>query len=664
MANEIKETVPFSFDEIYAGIEELFSAKGYDSPYDGSNISQLITSMAYTTSMLNANTAVNINETILTLAQKRENIIQDARLLGYEPTQKISYIYSLTLKFDETKTYNIPHLAKFIDKTNTYYYMGNDIDIDAIAGDTITIYVKEGNLITYKDEPENLRQIIGNQQFLDIPYPNVEQDGIEVYITYYLDTGILSAKERFFKSSTLLIDVDDNLSKKFVRLENIELGTPRIYFVLSNVGNAVPTGAIVEMNVLQSNGKNGEMHNIPSSDLKNISIIDYSLSVRGNDIESKDSIKTNAPVLHNTASRCVTANDYEVISKKHSACKEAFVFGGEDEHPNRLGNIYLSLTPEKASRTFTQDPENTLWTLDKLNDLYNNYLLPSELLSNQVDSNRIIKNPGVIDTIQVLNLPALKYNIRNPLYVLMNFNINIVKYPLSSVHTQLRQQIFDILNTYIQTLEKFNTEFFKSNIIKKLDEYLTNITGLELNVDFKVMLDKKSLSTETIQTVQKNNVTNEYEIVDIEEKAVHLYLDTPYEAIYDNNNILIEQNLPSIDTENFIDGQTLSVDYNSPTVFPATTNQILSKDVKSITYPINLGSSYGRGGQKIGEYTIYNDRSTYIKVKLFSENLDMSEVKFLTLRYPSENIKTLRSSIFKLNTVSIGKFIQSSSSQI
>jgi len=85
---EIKETVPFSFDEIYDGIADLFADKGYDSPYDGSNLSQLITSMAYTVSTLNANTAVNINETILTLAQKRDNIVQDARLLGYEQLRK------------------------------------------------------------------------------------------------------------------------------------------------------------------------------------------------------------------------------------------------------------------------------------------------------------------------------------------------------------------------------------------------------------------------------------------------------------------------------------------------------------------------------------------------------------------------------------------------
>jgi len=559
---EIKETVPFSFDEIYSGIAELFTEKGYDSPYDGSNLSQLITSMAYTVSTLNANTAVNINETILTLAQKRDNIVQDARLLGYEATQKISFVYELELEFTETKLYNIPHLSKFTAGDNNYYYMGDDFDFDATIGDKTTILVKEGTLITYVDEPENLRQVIANQQYLDIPYPDVESDGIEVYITYYQDDGILSTKERFFKSPTLLIDMDDNLSKKFIRLENIDMDTPRIHFTLSNVGNKVPTGAIVEMNILQSKGTEGAMTELPVTEILDLDIISYKLSIKGNEIETNQSIKDNAPVLHNTASRCVTANDYEVIAKKHSACKEAFVFGGEDEHPIKLGNIFLSLTPEKSNRTFSQNTENTEWTLDNLTDVNNNYLLPNEIISNEIDVNGNIKNPGVLDTIKVLNLPSLRYNIRNPLYVLMNFDIKIVKYALSSVHTEVRQQIFDLLNEYILELETFGAEFFKSNTIKKLDSFLTDITGLELDVTFKIMIDNKSISTETTQAIVES------EIVDVEENAIHLYLDTPYENLYSDTGFIIEDNIPRIDTENFVDGRNLYVDYTNPSVIP------------------------------------------------------------------------------------------------
>jgi hypothetical protein len=651
---EIKETVPFSFDEIYDGIAELFEAKGYDSPYDGSNLSQLITSMAYTTSMLNANTAININETILTLAQKRENIVQDARLLGYEATQRISYVYEIELTFTETKLYNIPHLAVFTSGGNTYYYTGDDFDFDATAGDTKKILVKEGKLITYLDEPENLRQVIGSEQYLDIPYPNVESDGIEVYITYYQDDGILSNRERFFKSPTLLIDIDDNLSKKFIRLENIDMDTPRIHFTLSNVGNEVPRGAVVEMNVIQSKGPDGSTTDDFKTDIAGINIENYELSIRGNNIESNQSIKDNAPVLHNTASRCVTANDYEVIAKKHSACKEAFVFGGEDEHPIKLGHIFLSLTPEKSTRTFTQNTENTEWVLDNLEVIENNYLLPQELESNEVDVNGNIKNPGVLDNIKALNLPSLRYNIRNPLYILMDFDIRIVKYALSSVHTEVRQTIFDLLSEYILELETYSTEFFKSNAIKKLDSFLTDITGLEMSVAFKIMIDKNSVSEESTQAIQGQS------IVEVTENNIVLYLDTPYENIYADTGLILLPNLPRIDTVNFVPGKDLSVDFTHPYVIPETipgNPDELSKSKDSIEFPVYLGpiDTTDLSVNKVGTYTIYNDRTTYIRVKINTDSFynELDTARFITLKYPSENIKTLRSGIFKLNKVSI-----------
>jgi len=650
----LKETIPFDFDDIYTGIEKKFAEKGYDSPYPGSNLAQLITSMAYTTSMLNANTAININETILTLAQKRPNIIQDARLLGYEPTQRISFVYELTLEFQENKNYNIPHLSEFVQGANKYYYMGDDLDIqNATSGDSVKILVKEGTLTTYKDSPKNLRQVMANQQYLDIPYTNVESNGIEVYVTFYQDNGILSSKEKFFKSPTLLIDIDDKLTKKFIRLENIEMKTPRIYFTLGNVGNPVPVGAIVEMNVLQSDGPDGEMTNIPTTDIKDVKITNYNLIIKGNDVEPNKSIKENAPVLNNTASRCVTANDYEVISRKHSACKEAFVIGGEDEHPMKLGNIYLSLTPEKAIRTFTQDTENTKWNINNLNVITNNYLLDAEYES-KTSNNGHIKNPGVLDDIKMLNLPALRYNRRDPIYILMDFDIRIVKYALSSVHTVVRQKVFDILNNYIKSLEKFETEFFKSNAIKKIDEYLTDVTGLELDVTFQIMLDKKSISSETVQIIKDEK------IVDSIENAIHIYLDTPYENIYDIDGNLMINNLPKIDTTDFIEiGNNLSVDYLSPSVTPDITTIELNNRCQSISFPIKINDI------EVGTYNIYNDRTTYIKIKILVDTeinsgrektkiIDyFGTTKYINLLYPSKNIKTLRSSIFKLNTVNI-----------
>ena len=35
----IKETIPFNFDELQAKLTKMFADKGYDSNYEGSNVS-------------------------------------------------------------------------------------------------------------------------------------------------------------------------------------------------------------------------------------------------------------------------------------------------------------------------------------------------------------------------------------------------------------------------------------------------------------------------------------------------------------------------------------------------------------------------------------------------------------------------------------------------
>ena len=153
----IKETLPFTYDEIYQDIAKRLIEKGWDGAYEGSNGAILASVLSYIVSSLNFNTATNINENILTLATKRKNVIQDARVLSYEPFHKKSTILEITLSFTRTGYFKIPKYSSFIINGFTYYYFGNDLEfnIDKI-GDTTSIQVKEGLLIKNEDYPDIL----------------------------------------------------------------------------------------------------------------------------------------------------------------------------------------------------------------------------------------------------------------------------------------------------------------------------------------------------------------------------------------------------------------------------------------------------------------------------------------------------------------------------
>ena len=74
------------------------------------------------------------------------------------------------------------------------------------------------------------------------------------------------------------------------------------------------------------------------------------------------------------------------------------------------------------------------------------------------------------------------------------------------------------------------------------------------------------------------------------------------------------------------------------------------------------------GTKIIGVYSVFNDRTTYIRVKIYCKKVTdtytipgfdpldkdlFNTTRYINLQYPTENMKTLRNSIFKLNTVKI-----------
>ena len=206
---DVVQTVPFNFDELYTEIKRQFSSSGYDVS-EGSNTSQLMTAEAYLISMLNANTALNVNETILPYATRRDNVVNDARNFGYEIQHKTSYVYNLTVSVTDGQKHIIPKYTKFECNGHTYYYFGKQIEVNPELKQIITIQVKEGTLYTYEDDPEALTVTIGTtyengqnvtQYYIDIPYTDVEEDGIECFCTYYDDYGIYFDKEPLIKAS-------------------------------------------------------------------------------------------------------------------------------------------------------------------------------------------------------------------------------------------------------------------------------------------------------------------------------------------------------------------------------------------------------------------------------------------------------------------------------
>ena len=160
--NITSSVLPYNQSEIESVMKQIMYSNGItDVMYEGSNVSQLTSVVSYVIASLQANTAMNIQETLLPLATKRMNVLFGARQLGYEPHAIKSYKYKLLLKplYDTSKTITDPNTGEeIIDIHNTddrkisivkntrfksgdksYYYVGPTlVDVITVNNNDIT----------------------------------------------------------------------------------------------------------------------------------------------------------------------------------------------------------------------------------------------------------------------------------------------------------------------------------------------------------------------------------------------------------------------------------------------------------------------------------------------------------------------------------------------
>ena len=403
------EIIPYNQDEIEEEVKKILLNNGMvDIQYPGSNVSQLANVMSYLIHVLNTNTAINLKEVLLPLATKRTNVLWGARQLGYEPTQKISYVYKLKVNINKNPLFGMnpgepgysdtwevifAKYTKLLSGSNTYYYLDDDIKIvtsnELIDNEDDTSYfyinVKEGVLTKFEDNDllvqrsfniiDENGEVRVKQNYI-IPFENVEENGLEVFLSYIDEDGIEHIREKWEKSDYFLIDDSLEINKhKYARIQNILLNVPEIYFEVGEIGPKIRLNTLIETNVLQSSGKLGEAGTsfaLADQVASQIFVINSFEEIqRGHDEESSTSIKQNAPIFNNTGNRLVTANDYVAMAQKHEKVHSAICWGTEEETARDYALVYLSMTPERTIREF-----KSVYKTDDNNDENDNELSP------------------------------------------------------------------------------------------------------------------------------------------------------------------------------------------------------------------------------------------------------------------------------------------------
>jgi hypothetical protein len=428
----------------------------------------------------------------------------------------------------------------------------------------------------------------------------------------------------FTKRTYFVVDDEvDNNKDSFLPLMDFDTGFVRVYFSYGKTGKNLYPGSKVSINLLKSSGVLG--NNITAIAIED-TLMKENLMIEpgsspilvsvGSDLETNESIKTNAPVFYNTANRAVTAMDYKAICEHRTEVQRAMVWGGEEKIEKELGNVYISLlSAVSASKLdkFNHDSQNNVYRLEKT-DIYDENGVALEPDSDTYyDKEFYLTESNISDIIKYLErykVMTMRVIHRNPVFVDVDYKIKVMRYLNDRKSTQ--QAMFNVINSYFKSdMNEFGVEYFNSNIIRMIDAQLGNVSGVEIDAEYSINLSPGNMI----------KVNNNY--------MFQFYLEFPFEDMYDKTvqKLLIPENMPNIDTIDFIKGGSTTIDHSlvvDYTRVKHTIDTTVGFDVNEISELSELDVlPIVFAGKDVGHLIIRNsdlDSYNYIRVDLWLNN--------------------------------------------
>ena len=342
---QIKENLKDHLKGLQAG------GKFTDYDFEGSGMAVLIDLLAYNThyNALNANMAVN--EVFLDSADRRQNIVSHAKLLGYIPRSKTSAFATINIVVNNPT--GAPSRLT-LDRGTEFTTTINDKQYIFTVLETQTISPIAG---VYTFENVKINQGVLKSTFYVV-------DSFDEYQYYeildlYCDRETITVKVKENLSATLS-DVY-TLAKDFTKvnaeskayyIQEAVSERFEIYFGDGITSKKLDAGNVVEIEWLSTAAEEGNgatvftlNGNIQGN--TNVTISTVSKSDSGADRESNDSIKFNAPLTYIAQNRVVTPDDYRAaILENYSNIESIAVWGGEQNDPPQYGKAYISIKPK------------------------------------------------------------------------------------------------------------------------------------------------------------------------------------------------------------------------------------------------------------------------------------------------------------------------------
>lgn len=460
MANNKKINVTeLDFDNIKQNLKDFLSGQEefQDYNFEGSAMSVLLDVLAYNTHYNALYNNMAINEMFLDSARKRNNIVSLAKMLGYTPRSATCAraMVNLIVSGGSSAPSNItiPSLSPFttiIEGKQYTFYNNGSITVNRSSANgsyTVTdVELIEGTPLNFRyNAAEGVRYII--------PNANVDIATLKIRVQ---QAPTSSVYEAWTRSDSV---VTATATTKAYWVKEIDDGLYEVTFGDGLIGRALENGNVVHMDYFvtsldAANGATQFSYNGPTIlSGANVAVVTTRAAANGDDKESNDSIRFNAPKFYAAQNRAVTPDDYKALI--YANVPEAYsvsVWGGEDNNPPVYGKTYVCIKPKNATK---------LTTVEKAN-------IVSTVLTQR---NVVSVIPELVDP-EYINI-ALEVNVY--------YNEQETTKSASEIATLVRQSILSYNDS---DLQKFDGIFRFSKLSKIIDEtdpsIVSNITNVLL----------------------------------------------------------------------------------------------------------------------------------------------------------------------------------------
>lgn len=459
---------------------ELKARFGFDAvDYESSNAHIVAHILAYNVGVLSYYVNTGINEGFLISAQKRANVVSGAKPLSYIPRRPIGSVANVLISLISTSipngidsSYTVTIPAETIFTGGGYTFMSTDVitleyvNATTISGSgNIKQVVKDTNLSfgssiapkTYDNDKHNKLRF---KSF------NVDNDYLIVTVNGEVWTSDRDSELTEITATSKVYFMSEYSNGVEIKFGDNQIGaTPAngidFYVDIYTTSGAASNSASVFV-MTSGVGLVDNLNPNPTT----FTINDFVISTNtpasgGSDIESINSIRTNAPRVYAAQNRIVTAPD--CAAKIMDAETPAHInitpidcnsWGGENNVPRTLGTIFSSIL--KDDLTQLSAPEKSV----------------------------------VVDYLKQFSVATISHQIvdHNTLYVDLASKVRIFN---KGNESSIRNAMLSTINSYMTSLVGFNTNFRRSKL-EELIGLIPNVASNNIEVSLTYRLAGKT----------------------------------------------------------------------------------------------------------------------------------------------------------------------------